>query len=152
MPASKSGLHKHHKVPKHVGGTDDPSNIEWLTVEEHAEAHRLLYEKYGRWQDKCAWYALSGRIGKEEIIRLKLVETARSQRGKKRGPYSEERCKNISNALKGKFKGIARGTQTETTRAKKREAAKRQHAEGRAARLERSEKGTFVSKKIDEGR
>ena len=31
-----------------MGGSDDPSNIVLLTVEEHAEAHRLLFEKYGK--------------------------------------------------------------------------------------------------------
>lgn len=40
--------HKHHIIPKHAGGSDDPSNIVVLTVEEHAEAHRKLYEKHGR--------------------------------------------------------------------------------------------------------
>lgn len=63
--------HKHHIVPRHVGGTDDPSNLIELTVEEHAEAHRLLWEKYGRWQDRVAWQALSKSIPKAEIIRLK---------------------------------------------------------------------------------
>jgi len=46
--------HKHHIIPKHMGGTDDPSNLIELTVEEHAEAHRLLWEKYGNWQDNVA--------------------------------------------------------------------------------------------------
>lgn len=41
-------LHKHHIIPRHAGGTNDPSNIIELTVEQHAEAHRLLYEQYGR--------------------------------------------------------------------------------------------------------
>lgn len=63
--------HKHHIIPKHAGGTDEDSNIIELTVEEHAEAHRLLFEQYGRWQDRLAWLALSGRIGKEEIIRIR---------------------------------------------------------------------------------
>lgn len=54
--------HRHHIVPKHVGGSDDPSNIVYLTVEEHAEAHRELYEKHGRWQDQIAWKGLSGQI------------------------------------------------------------------------------------------
>ena len=51
-----------------MGGTDEPSNLIELTVEEHAEAHRLLYEQHGNWQDNVAWKALSGHIGKEEII------------------------------------------------------------------------------------
>jgi hypothetical protein len=29
-----------------MGGTNDPSNLVELTVSEHAEAHRLLWEKY----------------------------------------------------------------------------------------------------------
>lgn len=63
--------HKHHIVPRHVGGTDDTSNLILLTVEEHAEAHKILYEKYGRWQDRVAWQALTKAIPKAEIIRLK---------------------------------------------------------------------------------
>jgi len=51
--------HKHHIIPKHAGGTDDPTNIVELTIEEHAEAHRLLYEKYNQWQDKIAWMGLA---------------------------------------------------------------------------------------------
>jgi len=61
--------HKHHIIPKHAGGTDDPSNLVELSTEEHAEAHKKLYEEYGRWQDKIAWLALSERIGREEAIR-----------------------------------------------------------------------------------
>jgi hypothetical protein len=52
-----------------MGGTDDPSNIEILTVEEHAEAHRILYEQYGCWQDEVAWKGLSGIVGKDEILK-----------------------------------------------------------------------------------
>jgi hypothetical protein len=82
--------HKHHIIPKHAGGTDDPSNLVELTVEEHAEAHRKLYEEYGRWQDKVAWLALSGRIGKEEIIRMK------SSLAHKNKPLSEEHKTKLS--------------------------------------------------------
>jgi hypothetical protein len=69
--------HKHHIIPKHAGGTDDPSNIVELTIEEHAEAHRLLYEQYGRWQDKVAWQGLLGLISHEEI----LLEMYASRKG-----------------------------------------------------------------------
>ena len=61
-------LHKHRIIPGHMGGTYDPENVVLLTIEEHAEAHRLLYEEHGRWQDRIAWLALSGLIGKDDII------------------------------------------------------------------------------------
>jgi hypothetical protein len=64
-----STKHKHHIIPKHMGGSDDPSNLTDLTIKEHAEAHRLLYEEYGKIQDYLAWKGLEGLIGKEDIIR-----------------------------------------------------------------------------------
>lgn len=63
-------MHKHHIIPKHAGGTDHPDNLVLLTIEEHAEAHRLLYEEHNRWQDLLAWQMLSGQISKEEGIRF----------------------------------------------------------------------------------
>jgi len=60
--------HKHHIIPRHMGGTDDPSNIVVLTVEEHAEAHRLLWEQYGREEDFIAWRGLAGITSKEEHV------------------------------------------------------------------------------------
>jgi hypothetical protein len=63
-------FHKHHIIPKHAGGSDDPSNIVKLTVEEHAEAHRILFEKYGRWQDYAAWQGLSKQVDNQEMRRL----------------------------------------------------------------------------------
>jgi hypothetical protein len=44
-----------------------------LTVAEHAEAHHLLFEKYGREGDRLAWLALSGQIDKEQIIHERQV-------------------------------------------------------------------------------
>lgn len=55
-------IHKHHIIPRHAGGTDDPSNIELVTVEDHADKHRILFEKYGRWQDDLAYRTLSGQL------------------------------------------------------------------------------------------
>jgi len=61
-------IHKHHIIPKHAGGTDDPDNLVDLTIEEHAVAHKILYEKYNRWQDRVAWLSLSGIMKDEERI------------------------------------------------------------------------------------
>ena len=61
--------HKHHIIPKHMGGTNDKSNLIELTVKKHALAHKKLYEKYGKWEDLFAYKALSGRIKNEHIHR-----------------------------------------------------------------------------------
>jgi hypothetical protein len=74
--------HTHHIVPRHAGGTDDPSNLIELTIEEHAEAHKLLWETYGRDEDRLAWLGLSGQIGKDEIL-AKAMAIGASKAGKK---------------------------------------------------------------------
>lgn len=72
--------HKHHIIPKHAGGTDDPSNLIELTVEEHAEAHRLLWEQYGKKEDELAWKGLAGLIGKEELLHELFVMSGKKSR------------------------------------------------------------------------
>lgn len=62
-------LHRHHIVPRHAGGTDDEDNIAFLTIEDHAEAHRKLFEEYGRLEDRLAWKGLAGLLSKDEIVR-----------------------------------------------------------------------------------
>ena len=85
--------HLHHILPRHMGGTNDPSNLIELTVEEHAEAHRKLYEEYGRVQDRRAWLGLAKIMTGAEIIKEILTS-----------PKSEEHKRKISEAHKGKPK------------------------------------------------
>lgn len=66
--------HKHHIIPKHMGGSNDVSNLVELTIEEHAEAHRILYETHGHTQDKVAWLGLAGIMPYAEIIYTLLSE------------------------------------------------------------------------------
>lgn len=68
--------HKHHIIPRHIGGSDNPENLIELTIEEHANEHKKLFDKCGRWQDELAWKGLSGMIGKEEIIERLQLEGA----------------------------------------------------------------------------
>ena len=58
----------------------------FLTVRQHALAHRLLWKIDGRQEDKLAWLGLAGIIGKEEIVAT-------------RTPTHRQR---ISNALRGR--------------------------------------------------
>ena len=64
--------HKHHIIPKHMGGTNDPSNLVTVTIEEHANLHKQLWEELGHWQDKVAWLALSGNYNTTPEIQSEI--------------------------------------------------------------------------------
>ena len=70
-----------------MGGTDDPSNIIELSVEDHAEAHRKLWEEHGIQYDFIAWRCLSGQITNEEAQKeaVRFANTGRPSwnKGKK---------------------------------------------------------------------
>lgn len=74
-----------------MGGTDDPSNLIEVTVEEHAEIHRKLYEQNGLQADYMAWQMLKGQMGKDEAMFI-----ARSIGGSK--TMTEEQKVNYKNA------------------------------------------------------
>ena len=115
-------FHNHHIIPIHAGGSSDPSNLIELTVEEHAEAHRLLFEQNGSRYDEIAWQTLSGKIGKEEAIRQAQIVGGKMGLGRKLKPrtieyrakmsrsltgrkLSLEHCYSVSKALKGQPNG-----------------------------------------------
>jgi hypothetical protein len=79
-----------------MGGTNDPSNLIELTVEEHAEAHRILYEKYGKEEDKIAWQCLSGQITNAEAI---ILAVKNANTGRKMF-FSEEHKRKLSESRK----------------------------------------------------
>jgi hypothetical protein len=85
--------HKHHIIPKHAGGTDDPSNLVELSVDDHAEAHRKLYEEYGRWQDYVAWQGLAKLSPKEELVRIRQREAAKLRHQLHPNPFTNIRTK-----------------------------------------------------------
>ena len=80
-----------------MGGTNEPSNITYLTVKEHSLAHKELYEKYGKQEDYIAWQGLSKRINKEEIIRLKCSLGGKNSTGHSKGGKA---CKGIKKQYK----------------------------------------------------
>ena len=83
-------MHRHHKIPRHAGGTDEPSNIIECSVEEHAELHFALYLEHGRWQDWYAAMGLAGIIGKEEIVREQCSRASiKGNTGRKRPDFAK---------------------------------------------------------------
>ena len=58
--------HKHHIIPRHLGGDDHPSNLVTLSVAQHAKAHWVLFHLYGHEKDLWAYRLLSGQVGRDE--------------------------------------------------------------------------------------
>lgn len=89
-----------------MGGSDDASNLVELTVEEHAEAHRKLWETHGNWQDRLAWLGLMGLVPKAELaaeaVRISNRTRIHPLKGKK---FSEEYRAKLSKAKLGKKYG-----------------------------------------------
>jgi len=143
--------HKHHIIPRHMGGSDDPSNLVELTIEEHAEAHRKLYEEHGRWQDKKAWLFLSGQATTDKQVsrkdckaseesRRKMSEAAKKRSSNRLGKtFTKEQRENISKGRKGKCVGAENPfygkTHSEEVKQVIREAASKQ---------KRSERGSYI--------
>ena len=57
-----SGLHRHHIVPRHSGGTDDESNYTYLTPREHVLAHYLLWRIYRNPNDLRSMKMLGAKL------------------------------------------------------------------------------------------
>ena len=113
--------HKHHIIPKHMGGSNDPSNIVSLTIEEHTEAHKVLWEKHGKKEDFIAWKMLSGKTEEAEEARICIAKDG-FQSFLKSDKCSSWKS-NISSSLQGK-------TQTKQTRNKRSDTMKKSYADG----------------------
>lgn len=57
-----SGLHKHHIIPRHMGGQDIEDNYTYLTVREHTIAHFLLWKIHKHPNDLRAMYMLGANL------------------------------------------------------------------------------------------
>jgi hypothetical protein len=102
--------HKHHIVPKHAGGTDDPSNLVEVSVTQHAMFHYCEWRLHGRWEDKCAWQVLANNVKHPLHVKgRKLTDTQRKDisermRGNTHGavPCSEEKKEKLRKINTGK--------------------------------------------------
>lgn len=123
MIPKRPGYHRHHVIPRHAGGTDDDSNLVYLTPEEHARAHLELFKKYGKYEDAMAYNSLckhwlgarpiSGYKQSDEHIKkrtskIDYTEVSRKLKGRPSPTkgmtfeFSDERKSNISKSLIGR--------------------------------------------------
>lgn len=143
--------HTHHIIPKHMGGTDDPSNLVELTLQEHAEAHRQLWIQYGKLEDKVAYLMLSGKTEEGEQERKLLAQERQAQEDVrlKMSIYAKNRTQThrdkLSEALSGK-------TLPETVRQKISEATRKTHRDGGYWESYSSEQKTFIVAQLSAGR
>ncbi len=69
MDCSKSPLiHKHHIIPRYMGGPDDVENLVEVTITQHAMFHYCNYQLWNNVEDYVAWRGLSGQISEAEFI------------------------------------------------------------------------------------
>jgi hypothetical protein len=65
--------HKHHIIPRYMGGPDTPENLVEVTITQHAMFHFCNYQLWGNPEDKLAWRALSGQLTMDEIKLERMI-------------------------------------------------------------------------------
>jgi hypothetical protein len=104
-----AGFHRHHVIPKYLGGTDAPSNIAMLHPYDHAIAHLVRWKMYGTHGDAWAFNRLKGWLddGALTVKGMRHSEEAKKLIGQHsaariRKPHSKETKDKISVAKVGK--------------------------------------------------
>lgn len=100
--------HIHHIIPHHWGGSDSSWNLIKLSIEEHAYAHKLLYENYKSFYDLGACKLIQNQIGEG----FHLIRKANQFKMKKNlvGLYNSEVQRELGKRLKKKRAPFARNS------------------------------------------
>jgi hypothetical protein len=116
MCRSDERTHKHHIIPKYMGGPDTPENIVEVTVTQHAMFHFCNYQLWGNEEDRIAWRTLSGQItldeAKLEVMALGRRKAGNKHKENKTGIFSlspeeiSENCKKGGNKNKENKTGV----------------------------------------------
>jgi hypothetical protein len=103
------GFHRHHIIPKHLGGNDSPENLILLHPYDHAIAHFVRWKIYGTHGDAWAFNKLKAWLdsGGLTVRGMKHSEDAKKKIAKAsssrvRKPHTDETKLKISTAKKGK--------------------------------------------------
>lgn len=84
-----SGIHRHHILPRHSGGTDEISNFTYLTIREHIIAHFLLWKMFRNVNDLRSMKMLGANLSVE--YRRKIGEWCRDNKIGFHGATPEQR-------------------------------------------------------------
>lgn len=74
----------HHIVPKHEGGTDEPSNLIKLPRKLHQEVHYRRWLIYENLSDLYAFQLLGGNLTDEELSKIYEDQVGRCKRDKEK--------------------------------------------------------------------
>lgn len=93
--------HKHHIIPKHRGGTDDPSNIVEVTPTQHAMFHFCEWSLWGDYKDFCAYKMILGDVKNPEFrsARNKAFKSIILEGGRKWREKNQDKVK--ASGIKG---------------------------------------------------
>lgn len=82
----------HHIVPKHMGGNNDISNFIRLTYRQHILAHLLLYRKYKKYEDLCAYKLMKSLPQERKSLISSLIGNMHKESGHiyKLGNYNRD--------------------------------------------------------------
>ena len=83
-----------------MGGSNDKSNLITLTIEEHAMAHKALYEEHGKKEDYIAWKSLLKQMDEPERQMELSSVGGKNNMGK---PKSKEHKAKIAEAIRDKM-------------------------------------------------
>jgi hypothetical protein len=70
----------HHIIPKHEGGTDDPTNLVKLPRKLHQEVHYRRWLVYKNISDLYAFQLLGGNLSDEELTKIYEDQVSRCKR------------------------------------------------------------------------
>jgi len=85
MPNIK-GFHKHHIIPKYMGGSDAPENLVTLHPIDHAIAHLVRYKMFGDIRDRWAANWLQNIVDPEVYTEFSIEREKRIKEKRQTDP------------------------------------------------------------------
>lgn len=125
----------HHIIPRHEGGSDNPTNLVRLIYNDHTIAHYIRWIQYGNENDKIAYQVMSGQSVDLRKERARLGGLAG-------GPVAQQ---------KHKKRGVGWfDPQGQSNRGKKGAAVNRQNRTGAfdPANLDKANEALMAAKKV----